>query len=188
MNKASASRGNRMVAEYQKYIDQLAPGKAGRLQASEGETLRALTLRLRRAAKLAGKTLKIHKTGDELLSIALGILHLYDRPRIRLFTRQDPFDRFVSVLCFIPREKFDASVRERIGQIVRQSSNARWVSLLAVIIVVLFVILYYFYELGAPLGLSKPRLEQQTELQQVTAVEAGYNLYIASTPNSIYAS
>lgn len=67
MNKASASRGNRMVAEYQKYIDQLAPGKAGRLQASEGETLRALTLRLRRAAKLAGKTLKIHKTGDELL-------------------------------------------------------------------------------------------------------------------------
>ena len=39
---------------------------------------------------------------DELLDTALGILHLYDRPRIRLFTRRDPFDRFVSVLCFIP--------------------------------------------------------------------------------------
>lgn len=69
---------------------------------------------------------------------------------------------------------------DRIGQIVRQSSNARWVGLLATIIVVLFVILYYFYELGAPLGLSKPRLAQQTELQQVTAVEAGYNLFIAN--------
>ncbi|OYX28422.1 MAG: glutamate dehydrogenase, partial [Caulobacterales bacterium 32-69-10] len=62
---------------------------------------------------------------DELLSIALGILHLYDRPRIRLFTRQDPFDRFVSVLCFIPREKFDSSVRERIGQIVARAWGGR---------------------------------------------------------------
>jgi len=64
-------------------------------------------------------------TEDELLSIALGILHLYDRPRIRLFSRQDPFDRFVSVLCFIPRERFDASVRERIGQIVARAWGGR---------------------------------------------------------------
>jgi mono/diheme cytochrome c family protein/plastocyanin len=69
---------------------------------------------------------------------------------------------------------------ERAAQIVRQSSNARWVSLLASIVVVLFVVLYYFYELGAPLGLTKPRLVQQTEVQQVTAVERGYNLYIAN--------
>ncbi|WP_395944221.1 NAD-glutamate dehydrogenase [Brevundimonas sp.] len=62
---------------------------------------------------------------DELLSIALGILHLYDRPRIRLFSRQDPFDRFVSVLCFIPREKFDGAVRERIGQIVARAWGGR---------------------------------------------------------------
>ena len=64
-------------------------------------------------------------TEDELLSIALGILHLYDRPRIRLFSRQDPFDRFVSVLCFIPREKFDSAVRERIGQIVARAWGGR---------------------------------------------------------------
>src|SRR4029079_8249319 len=63
---------------------------------------------------------------------------------------------------------------------VRQSSNARWIGLLASIIVVLFVVLYYFYELGAPLGISTPRLVQQTEVQQVTAVERGYNLYIAN--------
>ena len=68
----------------------------------------------------------------------------------------------------------------RAAQIVRQSSNARWVGLLASIVVVLFVVLYYFYELGAPLGLSTPRLVQQAEVQQVTAVERGYNLYIAN--------
>lgn len=62
---------------------------------------------------------------DELLSIALGILHLYDRPRIRIFTRQDPFDRFVSVLLFVPRERYDVSVRERIGQILARAWGGR---------------------------------------------------------------
>ena len=42
--------------------------------------------------------------------------------------------------------------------IVRQSSSARWVGFLAVVFVILFVVGYWFYELGAPLGLSTPRL------------------------------
>ncbi|WP_312814774.1 NAD-glutamate dehydrogenase [Brevundimonas sp.] len=62
---------------------------------------------------------------DELLDTALGILHLYDRPRIRLFSRRDPFDRFVSVLAFIPRERFDASLRARIGQILAEAWGGR---------------------------------------------------------------
>lgn len=62
---------------------------------------------------------------DELLEIALGILHLYDRPRIKTFTRQDPFDRFVSILAFIPRERFDSSVRERIGRILARAWGGR---------------------------------------------------------------
>ncbi|MBA3049377.1 NAD-glutamate dehydrogenase domain-containing protein, partial [Brevundimonas sp.] len=62
---------------------------------------------------------------NELLEIALGILHLHDRPRIKTFTRQDPFDRFVSVLAFIPRERFDASVRERIGKILARAWGGR---------------------------------------------------------------
>lgn len=64
-------------------------------------------------------------TEDELLPIALGILHLYDRPRIRLFTRMDPFDRFISILAFIPRERFHASLRERIGRILAQAWGGR---------------------------------------------------------------
>ena len=64
-------------------------------------------------------------TETELLDIALGILHLHDRPRIKTFTRQDPFDRFVSVLAFIPRERFDASVRERIGRVLAQAWGGR---------------------------------------------------------------
>jgi glutamate dehydrogenase len=55
---------------------------------------------------------------DELLSIALGVVHLYDRPRLRLFARKDPFDRFVSVLLFVPRDRFDAALAERAGEIL----------------------------------------------------------------------
>jgi mono/diheme cytochrome c family protein/plastocyanin len=69
---------------------------------------------------------------------------------------------------------------ERAAKIVRQSGNARWVAFLGVSIVALFVIVYYFYELGAPLGLSTPRLDQQANLQQVTSIERGYNLFEAN--------
>ena len=53
---------------------------------------------------------------DELLAIAQGMLHLYDRPRVRLFARTDPFDRFVSVLLFMPRDRYDSDVRQTGGR------------------------------------------------------------------------
>jgi glutamate dehydrogenase len=64
-------------------------------------------------------------TEDDLLRIATGILHLYDRPRVRLFTRKDPFDRFVSVLLFVPRERYDSGVRERAGHILAKAWGGR---------------------------------------------------------------
>jgi len=69
---------------------------------------------------------------------------------------------------------------ERAAQIVRQSSNARWVGFLAIVIVVLFVALYWFYELGGPLGLTQSRLEAEADAQQVTQVERGYNIFQAN--------
>jgi len=69
---------------------------------------------------------------------------------------------------------------ERAAKIVRQSGNARWTAFLAVTVVALFVIVYYFYETGLPYGLTTPRLEQQADLQQVTSIERGYNLFEAN--------
>jgi mono/diheme cytochrome c family protein/plastocyanin len=69
---------------------------------------------------------------------------------------------------------------ERAAGIVRQSASARWVGLIATIVVALFLVFYWFYELGAPLDLSTARLDQQAEFQQVTSIERGYNLYQAN--------
>jgi mono/diheme cytochrome c family protein/plastocyanin len=69
---------------------------------------------------------------------------------------------------------------ERAAKIVEQSASARVVALLASLIVVLFVIGYYFLEVGLPLGLSEARTSTQRDLQQVTAIERGYNLFQAN--------
>ena len=61
---------------------------------------------------------------DELFQIepatlkrfALDILQLTERPRIRALSRTDGFDRFVSVLVFIPKDRYDTNVRRRVGE------------------------------------------------------------------------
>ena len=47
---------------------------------------------------------------DELFETALGILHLDERRRVRLFVRRDAFARFFSCLVFLPRERFDTGI------------------------------------------------------------------------------
>jgi mono/diheme cytochrome c family protein/plastocyanin len=49
-----------------------------------------------------------------------------------------------------------------------------------VTLVGLFVIGYYFYEVGLPGGMSKSRMDTAANDQQVTAVERGYNIYQAN--------
>ncbi|MDO9474892.1 MAG: NAD-glutamate dehydrogenase [Caulobacter sp.] len=61
----------------------------------------------------------------ELKTLALGVMHLHDRPRVRIFARRDPFNRFVSVLMFVPRERYDSGVRERAGKILAEAFNGR---------------------------------------------------------------
>ena len=69
---------------------------------------------------------------------------------------------------------------ERAAKIVRQSGDARWVAFLGVVVVALFVIVYYFYELGVPIINTTPRLQAQDTAQQVTSIERGYNLFLAN--------
>src|SRR5664279_407745 len=52
---------------------------------------------------------------DSLYHFALAILQLDERPRVRVLARRDRFDRFVSVLVFVPRERYDSRIRVRIG-------------------------------------------------------------------------
>ena len=62
---------------------------------------------------------------DTLFEFALAILQLEERPRVRVLARRDPFDRFVSVLVYVPRERFDSQVRARIGAYLAEVFQGR---------------------------------------------------------------
>src|SRR5829696_8097754 len=63
-------------------------------------------------------------SGDELFEAAMGILHLGERQRLRLFARRDPFGRFFSLLVFVPRDRFNTENRRRIEAILRNATSA----------------------------------------------------------------
>jgi glutamate dehydrogenase len=52
---------------------------------------------------------------DMLYDFALAILQLDERPRVRILSRRDRFDRFVSVLVYVPRDRYHSGVRQAIG-------------------------------------------------------------------------
>jgi mono/diheme cytochrome c family protein/plastocyanin len=108
-----------------------------------------------------------------------------DEPERRLPARRPPSEPVPGR----PVERFTAprQVRsiggltsERAAKIVRQSGDARWVAFLGVAIVALFVIVYYFYELGVPIINTEPRMLTEEKNEQVSSVERGYNLYEAN--------
>ena len=69
---------------------------------------------------------------DTLYNFVIEILILYERPRVRALARVDKFDRFVSILAFIPRDKYDTDVRTRVGaflsQVYKGTLSASYVS------------------------------------------------------------
>ncbi|RVC77132.1 NAD-glutamate dehydrogenase, partial [Mesorhizobium sp. M2A.F.Ca.ET.046.02.1.1] len=56
---------------------------------------------------------------------ANAILGLVERPRIRALVRADQFDRFVSILVFVPRDRYDSVVREKIGAYLKTVFEGR---------------------------------------------------------------
>jgi glutamate dehydrogenase len=62
---------------------------------------------------------------DSVLAGARVALDLAIRPRAALFTRRDPFGRFVSVIAWLPREGFDTKQREKVGGILARAHGGR---------------------------------------------------------------
>jgi glutamate dehydrogenase len=55
---------------------------------------------------------------DTLFDNAMGILHLQERQRTALFVRKDPFKRYVTALVFVPSDRYNTDLRQRIGNIL----------------------------------------------------------------------
>src|ERR1700680_4656958 len=55
----------------------------------------------------------------DLIRIVRGVVNLYERRAVRLLVRRDPYHRFYSCLVYVPRDRYNTEVRQRIEQIAR---------------------------------------------------------------------
>ncbi len=60
-------------------------------------------------------------TTDELFEVAIGMLGLGERQRLRLFVRRDPLDRYIDCLVCIPRDRFNTENRERVAGLLAEA-------------------------------------------------------------------
>jgi len=65
-----------------------------------------------------------HIPERDLFDVAMGILHLEEHQRVRLFVSRDPFQRFFSCLLFVPREHYHTDLRKRVQRLLRDAFRA----------------------------------------------------------------
>ncbi|WP_426314593.1 NAD-glutamate dehydrogenase [Methylobacterium fujisawaense] len=62
---------------------------------------------------------------ERLYRFTLAIAALADRPRVRVLSRPDRFGRFVSLLVYVPKDRYDSAVRGRIGTYLAEAYGGR---------------------------------------------------------------
>ncbi|MDQ1475254.1 MAG: glutamate dehydrogenase, partial [Actinomycetota bacterium] len=61
---------------------------------------------------------------SHLFEIAMGILGLQERRRVRVFLHREPYGRFVSCLVFVPRDRYTTPVRLRVAKRLMEAFGA----------------------------------------------------------------
>ena len=54
-----------------------------------------------------------HTTVDELAPMVEAAMHARERRQVRMFIRRDTYGRYVSVLVYLPRDRYNTNVREK---------------------------------------------------------------------------
>jgi glutamate dehydrogenase len=65
---------------------------------------------------------------EQLLETSLGILHLQERQRVALFLRRDDFERFISCLIYVPRDRFTTVLRQQAQKILERAFDGAQLS------------------------------------------------------------
>lgn len=60
---------------------------------------------------------------EELFSYAMGALSIEAHPDVHLFLRRDVFERFISCMVFIPRDRFNTALREQIQGVLEATMH-----------------------------------------------------------------
>lgn len=66
----------------------------------------------------------LHMSVEEAVQAARGVLELDERRVTRVFSRTDLFGRFVSAVVYLPRDRYNTEVRQRISDILTEAYGA----------------------------------------------------------------
>lgn len=66
----------------------------------------------------------IQASEDELLEMAMGIFHMQERKRVRLFARTDVYGRFISCLVYVPKDRFHSELRSAFQAILAEAFHS----------------------------------------------------------------
>ena len=58
---------------------------------------------------------------DTLTDVATAVVHLQERPRTRLFLRRDQYQRFMSCLVYLARDRYTPAVERRVGALLKKA-------------------------------------------------------------------
>jgi glutamate dehydrogenase len=61
---------------------------------------------------------------EELLPIVQSVLHLQERRAVKLFIRRDVYNRYLSCLVYLPRDRYTTAVRLKMQEILREAVGA----------------------------------------------------------------
>jgi glutamate dehydrogenase len=86
----------------------------------------------------------------ELLKIAMGILHLQEKQRIRLFIRKDNYGRFYSCLLFLPRDKLNTKLRWKVQNILMRELGGKTVTFVTDFLSAALVRIHFTIYVDAP--------------------------------------
>ena len=112
----------------------------------------------------------LFQVGDEeLFATAMGILHLQERQRIRLFVHRDRIGRFVSCIVYVPRERFNTEVRLRIQSLLSEAFGALDVDFTVQLSESVLARLYFVYRVP-----PTPTPAPTVDVEELEARLAGY--------------
>ena len=80
---------------------------------------------LRRALETCPLDEMFQMTDDDLRRYARRMASLHLRPRVGVSARRDRFDRYVSAIVAVPREKYDTQARLKIGELLAEAYAGR---------------------------------------------------------------
>ncbi|HEY9335721.1 MAG TPA: NAD-glutamate dehydrogenase, partial [Kribbella sp.] len=65
---------------------------------------------------------------EDLLPIVQSVLHLQERRAVKLFVRRDVYNRYLSCLVYLPRDRYTTAVRLKMQQILQDAIGAETVT------------------------------------------------------------